>query len=99
MLTVTRKEQLLDAFRTAGLRGLTAREMEVLVGAFWKLRLRELRDDGCVFLEHRARFGRPGTFRWVLVLEPAVDQAHDGVEDRLLEPPVPPPGNAIHGDA
>lgn len=98
MLTMTRKQQLLDAFRTAGLRGLTGREMETVVGAFWKLRLRELRDDGCVFLEHRARFGRPGTFRWVLVREPAAAGPGDDVDDRLLDPPPAPPGNAIHGE-
>lgn len=98
MLTVvTRKQQLLAAFQEAGRRGLTATEMQRVVGAFWKLRLRELRDDGCLFCERPSRRGRRGTFRWVLVTEaPLAGDDADDVE-RLLDPPASPPGNAIFG--
>lgn len=98
MLTVTRKQQLLEEFRTAGLRGLTADEMHRLVGGFWKLRVSELREDGCVFLEHQSRRRGAGTFRWVLVLEPTPDVVDADEDARLLDPPATPPGNAIHGE-
>lgn len=96
MLTMTRKQQLLEAFREAGARGLTAREMQALVGAFWKLRLRELRNDGCLFCEHRSRRSSGQIFRWQLVLEPVPPPAAD--EPRLFEPPPSPPRNAIAGE-
>jgi len=96
VLTVTRKQQLVESFRAAGLRGLTGSEMARLVGAFWRLRLRELRDDGYVFLEHDSRI-RPGRiFRWVLVTEPAPDAIGD---DALFVPAPPPPGDAIYGES
>ncbi len=61
MQQLTRKQRLLEEFRRAGLRGLTGDEMERVVGAFWRLRLRELRDDGCVFCETPSRFKRAST--------------------------------------
>ncbi len=95
MLTVvTRKDQLLEAFRSAGLRGLTAAEMEAAVGAFWRLRLGELKADGYVFCEHSGRRGR--TFRWVLALEPS--PAPVAGDDALFVPPPPPPADAIWGE-
>ncbi len=97
----TRKQQLLEAFRDAGRRGLTGLEMQGIVGAFWRLRLRELCQDGYVFLEHPSRVrrgdGTVPTFRWSLVTEPAPEQ-QEPAEAPLLEPAPPPPGNAIFGD-
>jgi hypothetical protein len=100
VLTVTRKQQLLEAFRTAGRRGLTAREMQREVGVMWRLRLGELRSDGYTFCDVPSRLQPGKTFRWVLVLEPRPDGDSDDVDDieRLLDPPPSPPGNAIGGD-
>lgn len=97
MLTVTRKQQLLEAFRTAGRRGLTAKEMQQVVGVMWRLRLGELRDDGCVFSEVPSQLHLGKTFRWVLVLEPRPDDDGSDVDERLFDPP-PTPRNAIGGD-
>ncbi len=95
MLTVARKERLLEAFRDAGLRGLTADEMRAQTGEFWRLRLSELRDEGYVFSELPSRV-RPGTtFRWVLAFEPPTVGAD---ESATQEPLFPAPGSAI-GDA
>lgn len=78
MLTLTRKQQLLEAFREAGRRGLTGAEMAGVVGEMWRLRLRELQADGVLLLEHPSRT-RPGTiFRWSLVSEHALAPGDDG---------------------
>ena len=95
MLTVTRKQQLLEAFRAAGRRGLTASEMQAEVGVMWRLRLRELKLDGCIFCEYRSRRGGTLPFRWSLVLEPAPPPVAG--DERLLDPPPAPPGNALFG--
>lgn len=97
---MTRKEQLLEAFRDAGRRGLTGREMDATVGTMWRLRLRELAADGCVFLEHESKT-RPGTtFRWSLVAEltpVAGDDATPALFDAAeLAPPAA--DDALFGD-
>lgn len=97
MLTVTRKQQLLKAFRTAGRRGLTAGEMQQAVGVLWRLRLSELRDDGCTFCEIPSRLHLGKTFRWVLVLEPRLNDETGELDERLFDLPATP-SNAIDGD-
>lgn len=97
---MTRKEQLLQAFRDADRRGLTAAEMAAVVGSTWRLRLRELAADGCHFREERSRFTRARVFRWTLLWEPPPardDQAEDP-QLALLDPPALPPGCALHGE-
>lgn len=93
----TRKQQLVDAFGVAGLRGLTGLEMQAAVGPLWRLRLRELCHDGFVFQEHASKVDASKTFRWVLVSEPAPGACGDD-EGVLLEPPPAAPANAIYGD-
>lgn len=95
MLTMTRKEQalealLLDAFVDAGRRGLTAAEMHARVGGGWPRRLAGLEDAGCEFREHRSRFARgrrgPGrVFRWELVHAPDPDVAGDELDDAVVD--------------
>ncbi|MDP2712325.1 MAG: hypothetical protein Q8O56_13995 [Solirubrobacteraceae bacterium] len=103
MPVLTRKEQLLDAFREAGKRGLTGLEMQGVVGVFWRLRLRELQDDGVVFREDASKVAHPRggrhIFRWVLVYEPppAADDDDAGTP-ALFEAPPPPPASAIGGE-
>lgn len=102
MLTLTRKEQLLEAFRDAGRRGLTAAEMEAVVGKMWRLRLRELGADGCFFCETPSKQRRGTTFRWALVSE-HVPVAEDDAAPALFavdefDPPPPPPAPALFGD-
>ncbi len=95
MLTVARKERLLQAFREAGLRGLTADEMRSSTGEFWRLRLSELRADGYQFCEHPSRV-RPGTtFRWVLVSEPPTGGGDSATQEPLFSPT---PDSAIGGE-
>ncbi|MEJ7824933.1 MAG: hypothetical protein WKF48_05865 [Solirubrobacteraceae bacterium] len=94
-LAPTRKQQLVEAFRRAGRRGLTGAEMTRLVGVFWRLRLRELGGDGFVFHETPKRYGK-GVFRWTLVSEPR--PGTEDHEDTLFEPPPAPPSSAIGGD-
>ncbi len=96
-LTVARKERLLEAFRRAGRRGLTAAEMAANAGEWSRLRLRELRDDGYVFVEVPSK-RRPGTtFRWILTAEPTVP-ADDDAQESLFAAPAPPPDSAIGGE-
>lgn len=97
MLTVARKERLLEAFRAAGRRGLTAAEMSSHGGDWSRLRLKELQAEGYVFGEIEST-RRPGTtFRWILISEPAVP-AGDDAQAPLFDPAAPAaPDSAIEG--
>jgi hypothetical protein len=97
VVRVTRKEELLVAFRAAGRRGLTVVEMQGVVGACWRLRLAELCEDGCVFVEHPSRRRRGTTFRWALVFEPPAGAVEDGGVERLFDPPPPVAANGLFG--
>ncbi len=96
-LTVARKERLLEAFRRAGRRGLTAAEMASHGGDWSRLRLSELRDEGYVFVEIPSK-RRPGTtFRWILTAEPTV-VPDDDAQASLFAAPAPAPDSAIGGE-
>lgn len=97
VLVVTRKQQLLEAFRRSGRRGLTAREMEQVVGMFWRLRLRELVDDGYRFAELRSRRQPSRVWRWALVSEPLEPGPVVDPQAVLFDPPASPPADAIGG--
>src|SRR5690349_16787339 len=87
-----RREQLLDALRHAGRRGLTAREMRALVGNDWRRRLHELLDDGYVIVEDASRYvrrGRRSGFRWRLLAGPP-PAAPETTQPALFEPPASP---------
>lgn len=83
IVMATRKDILGQAFEAASARGggLTAAEMTAVVGSNWRRWLDELTDDGWVFREHPRRYGKPGTFRWVVVYAPPVPRV-----DELTEP-------------
>lgn len=95
MLTVARKERLLEAFRCAGGRGLTATEIASAAGGEWgRLRFKELQEEGYRFVEIPSK-RRPGTiFRWVLAFEPPVAGDEVGQESLFT----PAPDNAIGGE-
>lgn len=92
----TKKQILLDAFRDAGLRGLTGREMLDLIGENWRRRLVELEADGYVFNGRKSRYQSGRIYRWVLVVEPAEGETCElPAELRLLDPPAPAPASAL----
>jgi hypothetical protein len=75
-----RKDILGQAFEAASARGggLTAAEMTSAVGSNWQRWLDELKADGWMFREDPRRFGKPGTFRWMVVYAPPAPVVDEG---------------------
>jgi hypothetical protein len=67
----SKRELLAQAFRAAGPRGLTRREIQQIVGVqHYRRRLAELEAEGLEFRTDASRFDRHRTWRWVLTGDP-----------------------------
>lgn len=71
IVATPKRHMLAQAFRDAGSRGLTRREIEHVVGVqHWRRRIDELKAEGYEFREHTSRYDRHRTWRWVMTHDP-----------------------------